>query len=166
MRTRSRASGLPVLGALILVATMLLAACQGSFPADAQGTLEEVRGGVLRVGISENPPWTVVDPDGSVRGTEVDLIQEYAQTLDAEVEWLPGGESAVAAAMRDGRVDLAVGGFPDDAPWTAQIAFTRPYRSATGPDDAEVQRVMGVRPGENALLVDLESFLAREAGEL
>ena len=59
--------------ALVAVAAMVLviASCQGAFPADSQGTLERATGGELRVGVSENPPFTGVAPDGAVSGSEV-----------------------------------------------------------------------------------------------
>lgn len=55
--------------------------------------------------------------------------------------------------MRNGELDLVIGGLAADVPWTSQIALTRPYTTAEGPDGAPVDLVMGVRPGENALLV-------------
>lgn len=152
--------------ALLLAAVLMVSGCQGSFPADAQGTLERASGGELRVGVSENPPWTEVGPDGSVSGSEVDLVTRYAETIDAQVEWVPAGENVLAAEMGAGTLDMVIGGLPSDAPWTSDIAFTRPYTTTTGPEGKKVEIVLGVRPGENALLVDLERFLADQAGEL
>lgn len=151
---------------LLLAAVLVLSGCQASFPADAQGTLERATGGELRVGISENPPWTQVAPDGTVGGSEVELVTGYAESIDAEIEWMPAGESALAAEMKAGTLDVVIGGFPKDAPWTSDIAFTRPYTTTTGPDGKKVEIVLGVPPGENALLVDLERYLADHGGEL
>lgn len=149
-------------GILLLVA----AGCQGSIPADAQGTLDRATEGELRVGIAENAPWTEVAPDGSVSGTEVELLNDYAETIDAEIRWIPGGENVLAAEMKEGNLDLVIGGLASDVPWTSEIALTRPYAITQGPDGKPVDIVMGVRPGENALLVDLERYLAERAGEL
>lgn len=136
------------------------------FPADAQGTLERAAGGELRVGVSVNPPFTDVSADGSVAGSEVDLIEVYADRIDADIVWTPAGENTLAAAMGAGELDVVIGGLASDVPWTSDVALTRPYTTATGPDGSTVKIVMGVTPGENALLVDLEHFLAEEAGEL
>lgn len=136
------------------------------FPADAQGTLERAAGGELRVGVSVNPPFTDVSADGSVAGSEVDLIEVYADRIDADIVWTPAGENTLAAAMGAGELDVIIGGLASDVPWTSDVALTRPYTTATGPDGSTVKIVMGVTPGENALLVDLEHFLAEEAGEL
>lgn len=151
---------------LVAVVTLLLAGCQGGFPADPQGTLDRAREGVLRVGVSENPPWTLVAADGSVAGSEVELLTDYAETIDAEVEWVPAGENTLAAMMREGQLDVVVGGLASGVPWTSEIATTRPYATATGPDGAEVTIVVGVQPGENALMTDIERFLAERGGEL
>lgn len=136
------------------------------FPADAQGTLERAAGGELRVGVSVNPPFTDVSADGSVAGSEVDLIEVYADRIDADIVWTPAGENTLAAAMGAGELDVIIGGLASDVPWTSDVALTRPYTTATGPDGSTVKIVMGVTPGENALLIDLEHFLAEEAGEL
>lgn len=162
MTVLQRIRQLMVIGVLLLVA----AGCQSSFPADSQGSLERVTGGELRIGIAENPPFTEVAPDGAFSGSEVELITAYAETIDAEIHWVPAGENALAAEMVEGNIDLVIGGLASDVPWTSEIALTRPYTSTLGPDGKPVDIVMGVRPGENALMVDLERFLAEQGGEL
>ncbi|APX32336.1 ABC transporter substrate-binding protein [Brachybacterium sp. P6-10-X1] len=152
--------------AALALLTLLATGCQGHFPADAQGTLDRATGGVLRVGISENAPFTEVAEDGTVSGSEVELIQEYAASIDAEIEWTPAGENTLAAMMKAGDLDVVIGGLASDAPWTSKISLTRPYTTTTGPDGSPVKIVMGVTPGENALQVDLERFLAEEVGDL
>jgi polar amino acid transport system substrate-binding protein len=151
---------------LVGVLLAVMAGCQGTFPADSQGTLDRVTGGELRVGVSENPPWTEVAPDGTVSGSEIELLTDYAETIDADIEWVPAGENVLAAEMAAGNLDVVVGGLPSDAPWTSEIALTRPYTSTQGPEGRTVEIVLGVTPGENALQVDLERFLAEQGGEL
>lgn len=150
-----------------MIAVLVLATgCAGGLPRDAQGSLDRARGGVLRVGVSEHPPFTVVEANGEISGDEVELMREYAAGIDAEVEWTPGPESLLSEAMKDGQLDVVIGGFTADSPWTSTIAFTRPYTTLDRPDGSTAKVVMGVRPGENALMVDLELFLARTAGEI
>jgi polar amino acid transport system substrate-binding protein len=109
-----------------LAAVMLLAAgCD--WPRDADGTLDKVRGGVLRVGVTDNPPWTVVTDDGTVAGAEARLVERLATLLDARVEWYPGSESTVMAALKDRVLDLVVGGLDAKAPWVEEASLTRPY---------------------------------------
>lgn len=151
---------------MVAVVLLIATGCLGQFPADAQGTLDRAMGGVLRVGISENPPFTQVDADGAVSGDEVDLITEYAASIDAEIDWAPGAESVLADAMGAGELDVVIGGLTSDSPWTSDIALTRPYTETEAPGGSAKKVVIGVQPGENALMVDLELFLAQEAGEL
>src|SRR5699024_6827290 len=90
--------------ALVAVAGIALVAAggQGALPAASRGTLERATGGERRVGVSENPPFTGVAPDGAVSGSEVELVTEYAETIDAEVTWVPAGENVLAAEMKAG----------------------------------------------------------------
>lgn len=152
--------------AALIVMLLVTTGCLGSMPRDSQGTLDRATGGVLRVGVSEHPPFTVVGENGDVSGEEVDLIQQYAAGIDARIEWTAGPESVLSEAMKNGDLDVVIGGFTADAPWTSTIAFTRPYTTLERRDGSTAKVVMGVRPGENALMVDLELFLARAAGEI
>ena len=151
-----------------VVAAVLLGAtgCLGTFPKDTQGTLEQATGGTLRVGVSENPPHTEVSSDGAVSGSEIELITDYAAGIGAELDWVPGAESVLAEAMGAGELDLVIGGLTSDVPWTGDIALTRPYGETQVPGGTVKELVIGVQPGENALMVDLELFLAEAAGDL
>lgn len=163
---RSRLRRTVAAAAALIVMLLVTTGCLGSMPRDSQGTLDRATGGVLRVGVSEHPPFTVVGENGDVSGEEVDLIQQYAAGIDARIEWTAGPESVLSEAMKNGDLDVVIGGFTADAPWTSTIAFTRPYTTLERPDGSTAKVVMGVRPGENALMVDLELFLARAAGEI
>ncbi|MDO5668459.1 MAG: transporter substrate-binding domain-containing protein [Corynebacterium sp.] len=134
----------------------MLGAC-GSIPADTEGTLDRATGGTLVVGVSEHRPWTTIGDDGDITGTEADLISSFAETIDADIEWHTGPESVLAELIEEGELDIVIGGLTTDAPWSDAMALTRPY---TG------DQVMGLRMGENELMVALERHLAREHGEI
>ncbi|WP_221584257.1 transporter substrate-binding domain-containing protein [Microbacterium sp. G2-8] len=153
--------------AALLCATVTgLTGCSGGFPADAQGTLDRATDGTIRVGISENPPWTRVGPDAAVTGTEAELVTAYADAIDTTIEWVPGAESVLAEKMRNDDLDLIVAGLTDTNPWSSEIAPTRPYETTTDEYGTTRKMVIGVRPGENALQLSLERFLADRAGEI
>ncbi len=135
-----------------------------SIPADPDGTLDRVTGGELRVGVSHHPPWVVVPESGEPAGHEADLVREFAETLDASVEWVALGEEALMLHLENGRLDLVIGGLTSDTPWTDSAGVTRPYRESTNDLGQTVQHVMAVPLGENAFLVELETFL-HENGE-
>ena len=112
----------------LLVLTLPLPACQ--WPRDAEGTLDRVTGGTLRVGLVEAEPWVVLDDD-EPDGVEVRLVEELAARLHTEVEWVQGSESALMDALHVRAVDLVVGGLDSSAPWRDQAALTRHYLTTT-----------------------------------
>lgn len=145
----------PRLAAASAVLALTLAGC--ALPVDPDGTLERVTGGELRVGVVHDPPWAAVDgPEPS--GSEVDLVLDYAATIDAEVEWYPGGEERLVRELEHGRIDLLIGGLTQDTPWVERVGVTRPYVAEDTPDGT-LHHVIAVPLGENGLLVDLERFL-------
>ncbi|WP_227873023.1 transporter substrate-binding domain-containing protein [Brachybacterium ginsengisoli] len=118
------------------------------------------------VGACENEPWTAIGADGSVRGTEAGLIQKFAASIDATIRWEAAAMSDLVTMMKNNELDLVIGGLTDDTPWSDRISPTRPYQEAPDLDGSMKKMVIGVRPGENALQVSLERFLAEDAGEL
>lgn len=162
-RQRTARTG-PVAVVLMVIAALFLTACSIPFPRDTDGSLDRITGGALRVGVSENPPWTEVADDGGVTGREVDLLAGFAQGQDATVEWTPGAESELIMAMARGDLDVVVGGLTSDSPWEMEVALTRPYAQEVTPDGDTEEMVMATPLGENALLVALETYLA-DTGE-
>lgn len=140
----------------VVLAPALAGGC--GLPWDPKGTLDRVRGGVLRVGVIEAPPWAAVE-GGEVRGVEVALVEQMAGEMGARVRWVPGGESALLGALEQFELDLVVGGLDDDSPWEPRVALTRPYyeseilvggpKGAPAVEDLSGRRV-SVRPGSLA----------------
>ncbi len=159
-----RATNAGVSGSGALLALVLaLTGCGGSFPADPDGTLEDVRGGELRVGVSPAPPWTelpaAAGPTEEPSGTEVDLVKAFAEHLDADVTWVVGGEEELIGQLERAELDLVVGGLTAQSPWQGKAALTYPYGTTTGPDGKPEKHVLAAPLGENAFLVELEHFL-------
>jgi polar amino acid transport system substrate-binding protein len=138
---------------------LLAAGCGLTVPADPEKTLERVTGSTMRVGVSPNPPWTDISGAGEVSGTEVDLVREFAGTLQAQVEWVVGGEQPLIAALERGELQLVIGGFNSETPWTAKAAITKPYAETRDPEGKRKKLVMAAPIGENAFLLALENFL-------
>jgi polar amino acid transport system substrate-binding protein len=143
--SRRRASALTI-------ALLALGASCG-LPRDADGTLNHVRGGVLRVGVSLNSPWTIRS-DTTLAGTEVSLVAELARQLGARPTWRVGTESTLLAALEARELDVVIGGLTTTSPWAGRVAFARPYDTGSTPS-----HVMATSPGENAWLVHVEEFL-------
>jgi ABC-type amino acid transport substrate-binding protein len=153
---RGRIVGLlRAIGISLLVLTV---GCGVSFPADPDDTLARVTGAKLRVGVSPNPPWTELG-ETEPTGSEIDLVKSFAQTLDAEVEWVVGGEETLITALEHGELHLVVGGLTAETPWTEQVAITKPYAETRDARGKRQKLVMAAPPGENAYLLTLEKFL-------
>lgn len=135
-------------------------ACSGPFPRDVDGSLERISGGVLRVGISDNPPLARYDDAGRATGREVDLVTGFADSEGADIEWTPGSESELVMALKRGDLDIVIGGLLADSPWQKEVALSQHYATETTPDGDTEKHVMATTLGENALLVALETYLA------
>lgn len=136
-----------------LVLTALAAAGCDSFPKDPESTLATARGGVLRVGVTDAPPWLVREGD-EARGREAELVRGFASSIGAEVRWTWGPLEDHLHALENFELAIVAGGLRKDSPWAKRLAFTEPYAQ---------DRVLAVPPGENALLVALDRYLAHEA---
>lgn len=108
--------------ALVVVAS--LGACD--VPRDPEATLDRVTGGTMRVGVSHNPPW--VDLDGTEpTGVEVELVEAFAEELDAEVEFYEGATDDLAAAIHVRELDLLIAGLTATTTLSSEITVTHPY---------------------------------------
>jgi polar amino acid transport system substrate-binding protein len=140
----------------LLACAALLAGCR--IPDDPEGTLERVDGGVVRVGMTVNPPWTELR-DGRRAGIEVALVEELARSLRARTAWTDGAEAQLIEALEAGELDLVIGGVTKDSPWSDHAALTRPYATSTSEQGRRQEHVMVAPLGENAWLMRLERFL-------
>jgi len=149
---------------LIAVAAMslLLAGCGIQIPSDPDGTLEHVEGGVLRAGVSPNGEWVQVG-EADPTGVEAEALVDFADSLDADVEWTVGSEESLVRGLENGDLDVVAGGLTDKTPWTNKAGTTRPWAETTLDDGKKVKLVMLVPLGENAFLSHLETFLTEEA---
>lgn len=155
----------------IAAATATLAAC--AFPYDPEHTLEKVTGDAMRVGVAENPPWTAWpegapgtgETDGARQpsGIEVELVADFAATLDAEVVWVAGSEAVLMEQLHEGELDVVVAGLQSTTPWTSHAAVTTSYATTRDDKGAEIRHVMATATGENDFLVALETYLLDRA---
>jgi polar amino acid transport system substrate-binding protein len=105
---------------------LLLAAASCDLPRDANGTLDRVRGGTLRVGLVEHAPWAVRAEEGPA-GVDVRLIEALAAELGAEVEWRWGTLTEHFHAVEHRELDLVAGGVPRLWAHRAGVGYTRTY---------------------------------------
>ena len=172
MRRRSRLRfGRDLMAGLALVSVLSLCGCGLTIPSDPSGTLDAVRGGVLRAGVSPNAPFVDVtgvdaEPTGTEpTGTEVEAIEAFADHLDADVEWTIGSEEELVRDLEDGELDLVAGGLTDETPWSDKAGVTRSYDDVTDDDGSVLKLVLLAPMGENAFISELETFLSRYSRE-
>jgi polar amino acid transport system substrate-binding protein len=125
--------------ALAFLVAVLVVGCQ--YPRDPDGTLNRVQGGAMRVGVVEADPWVVIEGDQPTGGAEVELVREFAERLDAQIDWVQGSEEELVDAAKEGQVDLLIGGITNKSRWKKDVAFTRPY--------VQTQTVVGAPPGSS-----------------
>jgi polar amino acid transport system substrate-binding protein len=121
---------------IALALATLLGACR--IPEDADGTLDRVEGGVIKVGVTESDPWVTLDGGMPTGGVEVALVRRLARDLHARIEWVDGGEEELIDALKEGSLDLVIGGLTSKSRWKKDAALTRPY--------VETRTVVGVPP--------------------
>ena len=141
--------GWRALGAAALLALLTAPAC-GPWPRDPEGTLARASGGTLRAGAAEAPPWITRSGDGAA-GPEAELVEAFARSIGARVEWRWGAAEDHLAALERYELDVVAAGLTADSPWQRRVGLTRPWRGA-----GRTGRVLAVPPGENRTLVAIE----------
>jgi len=143
----------------LFILLLCLYGCE-NFPKDPEKTLTKVKNGTLVVGYSENPPW-VVKTDSIPSGIEPELIQAFAKTLNAQVDWRNDTEQNLVEDLEKRKVHLLIAGITDDSPWKNKAGFTRPFAK-----EDKKKHVMAAINGENALIVHLEKFLYKQESQI
>lgn len=140
--------------ARVAAALFMLAGCGESLPRDPEKTTARVaQAGVMRVGLTEHPPW-VVKREGQPAGIEAERIARFAASRNVRVAWTWGQQEALFAQLARFELDLVAGGIREKTEWAERIGLTRSRTDFS--DDAPV---LAVPPGENRWLGELESFL-------
>lgn len=111
----------------MLALLVIAAPVSCDMPRDPEGTLQRVRGGTMRVGVTEAEPFVMLSGDEPSGGVEVELVERFAARLDADIEWFSGSEEQLFAALEVRQLDLVIGGFTTTNPWAANVTFTHPY---------------------------------------
>ncbi len=87
--------------------------------------------GTLRVGVSLFTPWTLRDPDGELRGFEIDVARQLAGDMGLEPEFQVYEWDRIINALLAGEIDVIAAGMGITPARALQIAFSDPY-SASG----------------------------------
>jgi polar amino acid transport system substrate-binding protein len=125
----------------------------GNFPRDTEHTLQRIQQGILRVGVTHHPPFTVTD-HGELSGPEIALVTEFAARHGAQVRWTISSEADLFEQLKQNELDLVVGGITTQSPYRSHAGFTQPHTRRSGK-----RYVLAASAGEHAFLLALDRFI-------
>ena len=142
----------------------LLTACTrpASQASPSPSRLEQItQAGVMRVGVAVDvPPFVPLDGQGERQGFDIELMSEIARRMAVEVTWVDAAYEPLREAVRDGRLDVAIGAIPYSKEWDQQVDFTRPYYDLGEPGPADPGLLFMIVPqGETALADRLNGII-------
>jgi len=82
---------------------------------------------VLRVGITEVPPFVIKEPDGSWRGISIDLWNTVAKEAGYQFELLPMPFEQLLPSLEEGQLDVVVGALTMTAEREDRFDFTHSF---------------------------------------
>lgn len=142
-----------------LILAAFLCNCE-DLPKDPEQSLERIRSGKVRIGVSENPPFASYKDD-TPAGIEPQLLAPLFQQLKTQPEWQQLGESDLFEKLEKHELDLVIGGIRDDSPWKERLGLTLHYLERE--EDGKKRRyVLAAPPGENRWIHELDKFLVTQ----
>lgn len=88
---------------------------------------QESQSPLLRVGLSEVPPFVIHEPDGSWKGISVDLWRQIAQRLGYRYEFKPLPFGELLPALESNHLDVVIGALTMTAERETVLDFTHPF---------------------------------------
>ncbi len=89
---------------------------------------EVLERGTVRIAISgESPKYSMMKPDGTPEGYEVDMGQMIADQLGVKVEWLKVDGAGRVTSLQTGKADITISNFTSNFKRSKVISFTDPY---------------------------------------
>ncbi|MGF9764572.1 hypothetical protein AAII07_56775 [Microvirga sp. 0TCS3.31] len=125
----------------------ILAGCD--LPRDPEETLETVQGQELRVGVLKF---------GENAEKDRPIIERLAKNLEAKLVYVEGDAHALFEDLKRGRLHLVMGGVPESTPFEKELGLSKPVGPLHGAHEEE-ERVIAVRPGENAFLLRVNEVI-------
>ena len=126
---------------MAFLAGLILSGCD--LPRDPEETLEAVEGRELRVGVlkySENAE------------KDRPIAERLATSLGSKLVYVEGDAHALFEDLKRGHLHLVIGGVPESTPFEKELGLSKPVGPLHGAHEEE-DRVLAVRPGENAFLL-------------
>ena len=132
---------------VVIIFLLILTCC--NFPKDPENSLEEARKDSLKVGVVNNPPYTIIK-NGEAQGTEIDILKSFASTNNLQIQFTEGSESILVDKLKKYHLHIIAGGFDKKTLWKKHAGTSAPYDS---------KHVFLIPKGENKLLQQLETHI-------
>jgi hypothetical protein len=131
----------------------ILAGCD--LPRDPEETLETVQGQDLRVGVLKF---------GENADKDRPIVERLARSLGARLVYVEGDAHALFEDLKRGHLHLVIGGVPESTPFAKELGLSKPVGPLHGAREDE-DRVIAVRPGENAFLLRVNEVIEAAKAE-
>ena len=135
---------------LLLLVLICLVSC--SPPHDSKNSYANAKQSGLKVGIVNNPPFTVYK-NGKASGTEVAIIENFSKKEGLRIQYIDGSESTLIKQLENYEIHLVIGGFDKKTVWKKKAGMTTKYNG---------KNVFLITKGENRLLYKLEEELLKQ----
>jgi polar amino acid transport system substrate-binding protein len=90
-------------------------------------SLQRVReSGVLRIGYAVEPPYALLQPDGTVSGESAEVAREVARQLGVQTRWILTRFEQLIDALELGRFDMVAAGMFISPVRARRVRFSRP----------------------------------------
>jgi hypothetical protein len=124
-----------------------LAGCD--LPRDPEDTLRTVRGRILRVGVLNY---------GENADKDRPIVERLAAGLGSKLVYVEGDAHALFEDLKSGQIHLVIGGVPASTPFGKELGLSKPIGPLHSAHEKE-DRVIAVRPGENAFLLQINQVI-------
>lgn len=95
----------------------LVTAC--NFPKDPENTFENAQEHQLKIGVTENIPFTSKNEEGK----EIDFLKEFARSENLETEFIYGSESDLIEKLEKREIAILAGGFDKNTIWVKKLGL-------------------------------------------
>jgi hypothetical protein len=138
---------------MAFLAGLALAGCD--VPRDPEETLDTVQGQQLRVGVLKF---------GQNADMDRPIVEQLAASLGSKLVYVEGDAHALFEDLKRGHLHLVIGGVPESTPFAKELGLSKPVGPLHGAHKEE-DRVLAVRPGENAFLLRVNAIIEAAKAE-
>lgn len=138
---------------LLVVLLVLFYSCK--FPQDPKHSFKEAKETTLNVGVAVHPPYVVYE-NGKLSGSEIEIIEGFAEQEGLEIAYTVATESRLIEQLEKYELHIVAAGFDKKTLWMKKTGLTVPY---------DKEHVLLIGKGENKLLYELEGFIFKKVRE-